>query len=187
MEPVEPIHKPRRSGWPRLKDLLARFDASLAGDLPKPWIYTLLAAGLLVRLWRASGTYLNPDEALHFSVANQTTWWLTYTRSLILAHPPLLILVLHAWRTVSSSELMLRLPSILAGTAAGWLAYRWLALLTDQAVSATVLLFTLFLPSSIELSAEVRQYALLLLFSMAAGYLAELALARNSAGAMLFS
>ena len=119
MEPVEPIQELHQSGQTRPKDLPARIYSSLTGDA-KPWMYLLLAAALAVRVWRASGTYLNPDEALHFSVANQATWWLTYTRSLILAHPPLLVLLLHAWRTVSSSEFMLRLPSILAGTAAGW-------------------------------------------------------------------
>jgi hypothetical protein len=32
---------------------------------------TLLA--LLARLWTASGTFLNPDEALHFRLANQVS------------------------------------------------------------------------------------------------------------------
>jgi hypothetical protein len=184
MEQVAPIEKiPNLADW---RNLLAWIDRSFDRN-PNRWLYSLLLAGLAIRMWYGWGTYLNPDEALHFSVANQTTWWLTYKRSLILGHPPLLIFLLHAWRTVATSEWMLRLPSIVAGTAACWLAYRWLALLTDLSVAVTAYGLMLFLPSSIELSAEVRQYALLLAFSMAAGYLAELGLARNSVPAMLGS
>src|SRR5438270_7286597 len=47
--------------------------------------------------------------------------------------------------------------------------------------------FLLFLPSSIELSTEIRQYAIFLAFAMGSAYLIERALARNSAGTMLFS
>ena len=186
MQQVEPIQKVHHSAWTRLKVLLARLDSSLRRS-PSPWILGLLVTGFAVRIWHASGTYLNPDEALHFFVANQTNWWRTYKESLILAHPPLLIFLLHAWRGLGTSESMLRMPSILAGTASCWLAYRWLAMLMDKTVATMALVFMLFLPSSIELSTEVRQYALLLAFSMAAGYLVELALARNSVGAMLLS
>jgi hypothetical protein len=116
MEQVEPIAKVDHAAWVRPKAFLAGLDTSLRTD-PTPWIYGLLVTGLTVRLWHASGTYLNPDEALHFFVANQTTWGRTYQESLILAHPPLLIFLLHAWRNLGTSEWMLRLPSILAGTA----------------------------------------------------------------------
>jgi len=184
MERVAPIEK--MHNLPGRRDLLARIDRSFDRN-PNPWLYSLLALGLAIRMCYGWGTYLNPDEALHFSVANQTTWWLTYKRSLILGHPPLLIFLLHAWRTVATSEWMLRLPSIVAGTAACWLAYRWLAFLTERSVAVTAYGLMLFLPSSIELSAEVRQYALVLAFSMAAGYLTEVALARNSVPAMLWS
>src|SRR5258708_20207735 len=58
---------------------------------PKLWMYALLAAGFAVRVWQASLTFLNPDEALHFLAANKTSWWLTYKPSLPVSHPPLLI------------------------------------------------------------------------------------------------
>ncbi|MBV9183451.1 MAG: glycosyltransferase family 39 protein [Acidobacteria bacterium] len=186
MQHVEQRDELDRSSWCRPKLWLTRLESWLEGNLPTS-VFILLAAGLLVRLWHASGTYLNPDEALHFFVANQTTWWGTYKESLILAHPPLLIFLLHLWRRLGTTELMLRLPSILMGLGGCWLAYRWLLLLVDEAVALTSLVFLLFLPSSIELSTEVRQYALLFGFSMAAGYLLELALRRNSVAAMLCS
>src|ERR1051326_2908623 len=84
---------------------------------PNRWMYLLVVIGFLLRLWHASGTYLNPDEALHFFVANKTSWWLTYRASLTVSHPPLLIFLLRVWRTLGTSELMLRLPSMIAGLA----------------------------------------------------------------------
>ena len=33
-------------------------------------VLVLVAGAFLLRLWTASGTFLNPDEALHFLIAN---------------------------------------------------------------------------------------------------------------------
>ena len=151
------------------------------------WICILLLLGFAVRVWRASGTYLNPDEAMHFLVANQSSWRLAYQASLNLAHPPLLVLLLHAWRSLGTSEIILRMPLILAGTAFCWLTYKWAAVLFKQPVAWIVFILALFLPSTIDLSSEVRQYALLLAFGMESAYLFERALETNSASAMLFS
>src|SRR6202022_1110467 len=80
------------------------------------WIARLIAAsGFLVRVWAASGTYLNPDEAMHFAAANRDSLKLAYQASLNLSHPPLMIFILYFWRGLGSSELWLRFPSILAG------------------------------------------------------------------------
>src|SRR5207245_10839576 len=144
-----------------LQTLLARLESSIHRR-PGIWMSALLAAGLLVRLWHASGTFLNPDEALHFYSANQISWWLTYKSSLTLYHPPLLILLLHAWRSLGTSELILRLPSILAGTAFCWFLYRWLGMLFAESVAWIGFVFALFLPSSFDLSTTVFQYALFL-------------------------
>ncbi len=151
------------------------------------WMLALLAAGVGARIWNASGTFLSPDEALHFFIANKTSWKLTYQASLSLSHPPLLILLLHAWRSVGTPELMLRCPSIIAGTLFCWISFRWLAMVFTESVAWIGFVFLLFLPSSIDLSTEIRQYALLLAFSMASAHLLELALAKNSVFAMFFS
>src|SRR5215813_9194237 len=102
------------------KDIRVRANVeSLAFSIqrfPNRWMYSVLAVGVAVRLWHATGTYLNPDEALHFFVANKVTWWETYQASLNVSHPPLLIVLLRVWRGLGTSEMMLRLPSIIAGT-----------------------------------------------------------------------
>ena len=173
----------RESGPQRLA---LQLNASLA-EKPRMWALALVTAGFLVRIYAASGTFLNSDEALHFSAANHVSWWETYRASLSLFHPPLLIFILHLWRALGTSELMLRLPSILAGMAFCWFGFRWLAIVFETDVAWTGFVLFLFLPSSIELSTEVRQYALLLAFLAASGYLFERALLTASASRMLAS
>jgi uncharacterized membrane protein len=86
----------------------------------------VLIAAFVARLIPAKDYFLNPDEALHYLSASQPSVDLAYKAALTNAHPPLLILVLYYWRSLGPSELMLRLPSVLAGTACCWLAYLWL-------------------------------------------------------------
>jgi hypothetical protein len=147
----------------------------------------LVLAGFAVRLKLAGETFLNADEALHFMAANQDSWKLTYRASLTLSHPPLLIFVLHLWRMLGSSEIILRLPSVVAGSAFCWIFFRWLSDLFGTETGLIGLIFASFLPPMIALSAEVRQYALLLVFAISTLYLLEQALAENSAAKMAYS
>jgi hypothetical protein len=140
--------------------------------------------GFLARLWTASGTFLNPDEALHFRLANQGSLALAYKQSLTAAHPPLLILLLYFWRGLGTSELWLRMPSVLAGTVFCWMFYKWLSKAAGSVAGFIGLLFVAFLPPIILISAEIRQYALLLAFLASALYLLDEAFAENSAGKM---
>jgi len=140
----------------------------------------VLAGGLLARLYEAWAYFLNPDEALHNLLASQTSLGLSYKAALTNAHPPLLILLLYYWRSLGQSELMLRLPSVVAGTACCWIAYRWLRLVTDRSTAFVGLLLFAFSPALIELSSEVRQYALLLFFLSACLYLSERAVREDS-------
>ncbi len=185
-QPMAPLQEIPATAPSPLQTLLARLESSIHSR-PSAWVCALLAAGLLVRLWHASGTFLNPDEAMHFYSANQVSWWLTYKSSLTVYHPPLLILLLHAWRSLGTSELILRLPSILAGTAFCWFLYQWAGMLFAESATWIAFVFALFLPSSIDLSTEIRQYALLLAFAMASAYWLERALAKNSVPLMLLS
>jgi 4-amino-4-deoxy-L-arabinose transferase-like glycosyltransferase len=153
----------------------------------KPWVLLIIFAAFAVRLWNAWGTFLNPDEALHFLIANKTSWAAAYKASLSTAHPPGLIFVLYFWRGLGTSELILRLPSILSGTAFCWFLYRWLEDMFNRNVAWIGLLLASFLPPVVALSTEVRQYALLLMFMAAAMYLFEEALASRSAARMLAS
>ncbi len=59
---------------------------------------SVLLLGFLLRLWKASGTFLNLDEAMHFLAAHKPSMAEAYRASLNLAHPPLLILLLNLWR-----------------------------------------------------------------------------------------
>src|SRR5579863_4239679 len=147
----------------------------------------IVTAALLVRLRAASGTFLNPDEALHDLLANQSSWLLAYRASLTNAHPPLLTFVLYLWRGVGASEFVLRLPSVIAGTAFCWIFFKWLSRILGPVTGFIGLILVSFLPPMIELSAEVRQYALLLFFLASTAYLLEGALEKNSAAIMLLS
>lgn len=147
----------------------------------------LLGFGFLLRLWTAHGTFLNPDEALHFQIANQPSWAVSYHASLTTAHPPLLIFILHFWRELGTSEFVLRLPSVMAGTLFCWLSFRWMTTVFGRVAGWVSFFLVLFLPPLIASSAEVRQYALLLLFMSAALVLLEQAFAKKSAADMIFS
>ena len=147
----------------------------------------VFAVGFFLRIKAASGTFLNPDEVLHFLAANQTSLAAAYRASVGTAHPPLLILVLYLLRSFGTSELVLRLPSVIAGTVFCWVAFSWLTSLLGQMAGWIGLIFLTFLPPMIELSAEVRQYALLLCLSALAAYFLERAWARNSAREMLIA
>ncbi|HEV8046915.1 MAG TPA: glycosyltransferase family 39 protein [Terriglobales bacterium] len=163
-----------------------RFDGWLEAHSDLTAILVVTAA-FLIRLRTAGDTFLNPDEALHYLLANQFTWLLAYKASLTNAHPALLTFVLHFWRQLGTSELMLRLPSVMAGTAFCWTFFKWLTRIFGRLTGFTGLILVSFLPPLIALSAEVRQYALLLFFLAAAAYCLERALAESSAGTMLLS
>lgn len=144
-----------------------------------------VAAGLAARLVPAWRFFLNPDEALHVFLASQTSFGMANKAALTAAHPPLYILLLYYWRWLGQAEWVLRLPSVLAGTASCWFLYRWLKLVTDRATALVGLFLFSFAPTLIWLSAEIRQYALLLFFMTACLYLAEIAILENSPSRMV--
>jgi hypothetical protein len=145
----------------------------------------ILLFGLLARIWAASGTFLNPDEALHFRLANQPSLLLAYRQSLTASHPPLLTFVLYFWRALGTSELWLRMPSILAGVAFCWMFYKWLRNAAGDLAGLIGLIFVSFLPPVILLSTEIRQYALLLAFLATALYFLDDSFAKNSSASMV--
>lgn len=144
----------------------------------------VVAAGFVIRIFAATRSYLNPDEALHYLLLNQSSAFLAYKASLTNAHPPLIYLVVYYWHFLGRSELMLRLPSVAAGTAFCWMLYKWMGLAFGRAASWIGLILVTFSPSMVALSAELRAYALLLFFMGAALYFLERAFARKSSGDM---
>src|SRR5260370_80641 len=95
-------------------DAAVGFESWFGGHSDLAAVFVVLV-GFLARLWAASGIFLNPDEALHFRLANQVSLRLAYGQSATAAHPPLLILFLYYWRALGTSDLWLRLPSVMAG------------------------------------------------------------------------
>lgn len=142
--------------------------------------FAVVAAGFALRIFAATRSYLNPDEALHYLLLNQSSVLLAYRASLTNAHPPLIYLVLYYWHFLGRSELMLRLPSVVAGTAFCWMLYKWMGLAFGRAASWIGLILVTFSPAMIALSAELRAYALLLFGMGGALYFLERAFAEKS-------
>jgi 4-amino-4-deoxy-L-arabinose transferase-like glycosyltransferase len=147
----------------------------------------LILAALTARLIGAYSKFLNADEAMHYLLAMQPTLADAYRASLGTAHPPLLIIFLHYWGTISHTEFFLRLPSVLAGIGAGWFIYLWLRDVADRTTAIIAMSLVLFSPALIYTSAEVRQYALLLGFMAATLYLLDRAFMSRSPGFMFAS
>jgi 4-amino-4-deoxy-L-arabinose transferase-like glycosyltransferase len=147
----------------------------------------LIAGGLAARLFLAHRNFLNPDEALHYLLSAQPSLALVYKASLTTAHPPLLIVFLHYWRLLGNSEFVLRLPSVLTGTAFCWIMFLWLQRVTERTTALIGLALLSFSPSLISLSAENRQYSLLMFFCATSLYFLDRAIGENSIGVMLLS
>ena len=145
----------------------------------------VLAAGFAARMVPAWRYFLNPDEALHYVLADQSSLTLAWRTALTNAHPPLLIVVLYYVRLLGHSEVLLRMPSVLAGTACCWIFYEWLKRVTDRTTALIGLLLLSFAPALIALSSEVRQYALLLFFMVCCLSVSERALRENSPRLMM--
>jgi len=156
------------------------FDVSPDGRNANLLPLLVVAGGFLARLFEARASFLNPDEALHNLLSDQPSLRLAYQATLTTAHPPLLLLVLYFWRSLGQSEWMLRMPSVLAGTACCWLAYLWLKDVSNRSTALLGLVLFAFAPAMIGLSAEIRQYALLLFFISACLYFSERAIREDS-------
>jgi hypothetical protein len=160
------LPKPTASGWTSVVE--GWLDNYLDGVA-----LLVVAAGFGVRLWVAGRSYLNPDEALDYLLINQPSALFAYKASLGNAHPPLLYLLIYFWRFLGRSELMLRLPSVMAGTAFCWVAFKWIRNVFGKAASLIGVIFAAFSPALVSLSAQLRPYALLLFFIGAALYFLE--------------
>lgn len=168
---------------PRLNG--ARADAWLKSHI-ELLALLVLAAGFILRVVIARGRYLVADEALDYLLVNQRSALEAYRASLTNAHPPLLYIVLYYWRFLGTSELMLRFPCVVAGTLMPWFAFLWLkrAALGASMAFLALLLLT-FDPAVVAFSTEIRPYAFLLLFLVAALWSLDRGFERDSAGDML--
>ena len=125
----------------------------------------LVLVGLLLRLREAAQTFLNPDEAQYFYLSLPNSLKQLYPATLSTHHPPLLFFILHPVIAISSSEIALRLFPVLAGSAVGWVAYRWLTRIWNEGAGLAALIILTFSPNLISLSAQARGYSLEMLFA----------------------
>jgi predicted membrane-bound mannosyltransferase len=145
----------------------------------------VVAVGLAFRIAAPLGTYLSGDEATHFEIASVPTKDL-YRATLTEAHPPLFFLVLHSWRLLGNSEVVLRLLSALLGASFLAVGYRWVRRLTGSGEALFALIVLAFSPALVALSAEVRGYTLLLMLMASALLVLERALERRSGRGLAF-
>lgn len=146
----------------------------------RPLALVVVALGFAARFFIASRTFLNPDESLHYLLANHRSLRTVYEAGLTSAHPPLFLFLLHFWRYFGNSEMILRLPGVLAGTAFLWFAFKWLGEGFDPEVGLIGLFLLAFSPTMILISAQIRQYAPLFLFMAGGLYFLERAFQENS-------
>jgi len=123
---------------------------------------------------------VTPDERLHLQIAGAPTLAETYRSSLSNAHPPLFMLLLHVWSRVVRGPWALRVLPALLGAAATWPAYRFARSAVGEAAGLLALVQLALLPSIVSVSAELRGYAALLLFSAASLWAVERATDEDS-------
>jgi hypothetical protein len=148
---------------------------------------TLIGAGLLFRVLVALPGFLNPDEACNFLVASNPTLSAVIREAHGTPYPAFYLIFLHFWRLLGASDFVLRLPSIVASTAALWFAFRWLVVAFNRTTGLAGLILLAFAPTPVALLTEVGPSSFMLLFATAGLLLLELAFQRKSALTMAFS
>src|SRR5262245_12248661 len=169
---------PAQSNWKRWTLLDAHADRVAS---------VIVLLGFVERAWLAHATFFNADEAWHYSTAIQNSLHEVWQASLGLYHPPLLGFVLYFWRKLGTSDLMLRLPCVISGTLFCWLCYKWIKCILGYQAGLVGVLLVSFLPTMVGISADLRQYPLMLMCLAAGAYLLEIALRVNSWPRMLVS
>ena len=131
--------------------------------------------------------FLNPDEAGTLMVASNPTLSAVIREAHGTPYPAFYLIFLHFWRLLGTSNFVLRLPSIIASTAALWFAFRWLVVTFNRTTGLTGLILLAFAPTPVALFTEVGPSSFVLLFAAAGLLLLELAFQRKSALTMASS
>jgi hypothetical protein len=126
----------------------------------------IAVCGFSIRVYYASKYYLNPDEALHYTVAVYLSHGLVgfYLKATRIAHPPLLIALLQPVMLLGHSEVLLRLVPSICGALFPWFVMLWVQRIAGNGAALCAQLLLTFSPALIDLSAEVRAYTLAFLF-----------------------
>ncbi|MBX9603867.1 MAG: glycosyltransferase family 39 protein [Bryobacteraceae bacterium] len=144
--------------WLRLPNRIEEFAARRAVTIV---FAIVLGLGLLYRYQAAAWPVFNGDEALHFLIGAAPSFREFYAKTLEQAHPPLYFFLLRLLIPFSASEVWLRMPSVIAGAGLIALVFVWIRSAFGPAAgiaAATAVAVNGFL---IDLSAQVRGYALL--------------------------
>lgn len=145
-----------------------------------PPLIAVVLSGLLVRVFVALPTALNPDEAMHVLRTCMATFWDVYRADLAGPDPSLLHLILFPLCKFGASDFLLRLPSVLAGSGAILFIHAWLTELSDRTTGLIGAIILAFAPAFVYASTEVRAYAIVICFALSALYLLEVGLRRRS-------
>ena len=132
--------------------------------------FVMVLAGAL-RVYRASHE-LWLDEALsyHF-VTTRSLSNLLFSLPLTDPHPPLYYIILHGWIQIAgTSEIALRMPSIVFGTISVGAFYYLVKIVFDRPTALLSALLMAISPFFIRYSQEVRMYALAVLLTVTATY-----------------
>ena len=124
----------------------------------------IVGLGFLYRLATAAVTVVTPEE----------------TQLLSEGSPSLYGLVLGVLRPVAGVDLLVRMPSILAGTASLWFAFLWIRSAVDRQAALVVLTLLALAPASVKISVQAGPGALLLAELSAALWLLTAAVDRGS-------
>lgn len=152
---------------------LARGAARLAGVLTRSAtaVGLIAVAALLVRLWQLDGKSLWFDEAYSVFIADQPFLQIPTLLRTYDTHPPFHYMLLHLWMGVfGSSEIAVRLPSVLAGVGTVVLTFllgRKVAGLRVGLLAAALLAIS---PFQVMSAQEARMYPFLTLFAAGAAY-----------------
>lgn len=145
--------------------IITLLDSAEAGLIryTTPLAAAIITVGLVFRVYYASACYLNPDEAYHLGLARADSIRAVYLKFFTQPHPPLLTLILYFLVKLGSSELLLRMPSLIASTLGSWLGFRWGYRVFGAGPAIGMLAMLTFSPAMTSTAIEVRHYGLLVL------------------------
>ncbi len=135
-------------------------------------------AGLAVRLLGVDRPSLWYDEALEYERATGSLQTLIFGRP-VDQDPPFWALFNHLWFTQGTDEFWLRVPSVLLGAAAVFVAGSWSARRFGQPVGLLTALFIALAPVHVHYSQELNQYAAVVFLTLVAILAWERLLARG--------
>jgi hypothetical protein len=179
---TDAVPRPTPAAWfGRLDGLVLRYEPYLAG--------AIVVAAFALRLALSIPSYLNPDEILHVVIAGDTTFADSLARaaSYLSPHPFLYNLLLYLLNLLHASEPLLRLPSVIAGSLAALFTWLWLRRVAGPVAGLVAAAVIAFLPDTIRLAAQVREYAPLMMLLAAALWLVEVGIDRQRVGPVLGS